>query len=1428
MIKKTIISFLMAIVVLCGINFVSITTAYAADDTSTESATLSGNEKLAHVTLSDLFPTGYTANDNIEIMDGDNEIGTLKVDKDATYGFNGYVFKSVGLYTFKPNNEYNVKKFIYVAPTGGSVVFSLVSDQPSSTYMSIEKPTTAEKELINASFPDVKFDSSNAHGVVIDSSYYNDTQNPYVFKHSGTLKFGNIFLIYEETGNYTKTHDCTNDKPTNTHSIIQVGDATFPIQYEGTFNNGYTAYGDGSFSITINPVPGYVINYVIFTSPLDNPFDEKELKYPGLEATYENGNLTVTGMQVGQTYTVYSGGGAVGLLTSITVNYQEHEHSGVYEPGSDETHHFRQCECLWRVDEEEHSFGEGEITLEPTHQRKGKAKYTCTVAECGYEKEEQVAPNFADTEVSLDYELRYNGSIQFAVYTVKYKGYEVGRSNYTVVSGVARGKEPGDYTFTIGPTPDSIFEGEKEFTFTIKKVSVAKPALDTTEFYFDNTVKTYTVENSEFYTVLDNSNQQTNPGSYKVKIALSNPDYYEWEDGTTDTLEYDFVINKGNYDMGKVVFNDLEITYDGEEHSIIATNLPDGVTVSYEDNVGTNAGTYNAIAKFTGNLDYYNPIDNKTATLTINKAVVTAPTADSTAFTYNGQAQTYALQENSHYTISDTTFKGAGNHTITVSLVDKTNYKWDNGNSNDLTYSFVIGKATYDMSGVVFADKTVTYNGTAFSLEATNLPNGVNVSYENNGKTNAGEYTIIAKFTGDSNNYNLIENKTAKLTINKLSVEKPTADSAVYTYNGEEQTYVLQASDLYNILDNKGTNAGNYTVKVVLKDKTNYKWDNGNSNDLEYSFVIGKATYNMDGVVFADKTVTYNGTAFSIEATNLPNGVTVSYENNGKTDAGEYTVTVKFTGNANYNAISDKTAILTINKATYDMRAVVFANKTVVYNGNAYSLEATNLPNGVSATYENNGKTNAGEYTVTAKFTGNANYNAIANKTATLTINKATYDMSAVVFENKTVVYNGTAHSIEATNLPSGVTVSYENNGKTDAGEYTVTAKFTGNANYNAISDKTATLTIKNASLIFNTDDENDVSDDVIISSPDGIDPTKELVVNEVEKTKNYSEFIDKNQKVAIAYDIKLLKDGLSVQPDGTLRFKVLIPEELRGKDFDIIHIHNGNETSLLEYQIDGDYVTFESNKLSDFVFVYDMGSILWVIIVLGVIMLFEIAFLVYLSKKNKQLKSKKVMSAYPPFLFGMFIAEWEIVLVIILTVVVIALAVVSIIFATKVINSKAKTSTENEEVAVAVDTDNQSIEGVKDDVDEKEGRIIKSFADRLSQCPPETIEYYNVIKSELLSYKKVKSKISFKHESFRLGMPSVARLKIKGKSLYLFLALNPNDYKDSKYKIKDVSTVSNCKDVPTMYKINLPRRAVYAKELIQDLMKKFNVEKNG
>ena len=74
---------------------------------------------------------------------------------------------------------------------------------------------------------------------------------------------------------------------------------------------------------------------------------------------------------------------------------------------------------------------------------------------------------------------------------------------------------------------------------------------------------------------------------------------------------------------------------------------------------------------------------------------------------------------------------------------------------------------------------------------------------------------------------------------------------------------------------------------------------------------------------------------------------------------------------------------------------------------------------------------------------------------------KKDYDMSGVVFDDLTVEYDGLPHSILATNLPQGVTASYENNDQTDMGEYIVTAHFKGDEKrYNPIPDMTAALNI--------------------------------------------------------------------------------------------------------------------------------------------------------------------------------------------------------------------------------------------------------------------------------------------------------------------------------------------------------------------------------
>ena len=93
-----------------------------------------------------------------------------------------------------------------------------------------------------------------------------------------------------------------------------------------------------------------------------------------------------------------------------------------------------------------------------------------------------------------------------------------------------------------------------------------------------------------------------------------------------------------------------------------------------------------------------------------------------------------------------------------------------------------------------------------------------------------------------------------------------------------------------------------------------------------------------------------------------------------------------------------------------------------------------------------NNKVDAGTYEVVAKFEGDEkNHKPIPDMTATLTIVKGEYDLSGITFENKEVSYDGSPHSLEITGtLPEGVTVTYENNNKVDAGTYEVVAKFEG------------------------------------------------------------------------------------------------------------------------------------------------------------------------------------------------------------------------------------------------------------------------------------------------------------------------------------------------------------------------------------------------
>ena len=74
------------------------------------------------------------------------------------------------------------------------------------------------------------------------------------------------------------------------------------------------------------------------------------------------------------------------------------------------------------------------------------------------------------------------------------------------------------------------------------------------------------------------------------------------------------------------------------------------------------------------------------------------------------------------------------------------------------------------------------------------------------------------------------------------------------------------------------------------------------------------------------------------------------------------------------------------------------------------------------------------------------------------------------------------------------------------------------------------------------------------------------------------------------------------------------------------------------------------------------------------------------------------------------------------------------------------------------------------------------SFMARLIQAPDEIKGFYSDLKNQLLSYNKVSSRVSTSFDSINLGRKGIAKFNVRGKTLYLYLALDPAQFDGTKY----------------------------------------------
>ena len=111
-----------------------------------------------------------------------------------------------------------------------------------------------------------------------------------------------------------------------------------------------------------------------------------------------------------------------------------------------------------------------------------------------------------------------------------------------------------------------------------------------------------------------------------------------------------------------------------------------------------------------------------------------------------------------------------------------------------------------------------------------------------------------------------------------------------------------------------------------------------------------------------------------------------------------------------------------------------------------------------------------------------------------------------------------------------------------------------------------------------------------------------------------------------------------------------------------------------------------------------------------------------------------------------------------------------------------------------------------------------KSFTARVIQSPDDVQERYEVLKNALLSYKKVNSRVSWSYDSFKTGKKQLAKFAIRGKSLCLFLALDPSTLEESKYNVADAGDSKKYEAVPCRLRLSSKRSIKWGLELIEKL----------
>ena len=605
----------------------------------------------------------------------------------------------------------------------------------------------------------------------------------------------------------------------------------------------------------------------------------------------------------------------------------------------------------------------------------------------------------------------------------------------------------GEYivTATVVADGSNYDEISESVNFTISKAKVTKPTANSSTFTYNKTEQTYTLTTNSAYTIKNNT--RTNAGSQTVIVSLINTTNYEWENGSVDDIAYTFTINKAKLTAPTIKTG--AFTYDASVKTLELTGF-DETTMSITGNTAKNAGSYTAKVSLT-DADNYEWADEFDGNISwqINKATKDLPTLEN--IPYNGKTQKAVVEENDEYiVVTNNGGVNVGKYDVIIKMSDELykNYKWKTTDTQEVSITFEITKATNNeitnlqITGWVYGEKANTPTATSTYGEITYTyvgTNGTNYSSSATAPTTAGTYKVIASVSG-TENYNSA-NAEKEFTITKAKVTAPTIITSSFTYDGTVKTLELNGFDetTMSITGNTATNAGSYTAKVSLNDTANYEWANGFDGNLDWNITKIQLEAPQENLT----TFTYDKTE---QTYTLTTNSAYTIKNNTRTNAGSQTVTISLVDKTNYEwsngTTDDITYTFTIGKAVVDVIPTVRGSYT--YTGETITLVLNNYDSEIMS-ISGNSATVVGNYNATITLNDNYMWAGDFNGNISWSISKAKLAIPSA--NVGTFVYTGSEQTLDLNNFDS-TTMSIVDNSKTNVGEYTAVITLLDTDNY--------------------------------------------------------------------------------------------------------------------------------------------------------------------------------------------------------------------------------------------------------------------------------------------------------------------------------------------------------------------------------------------